>query len=984
LGESRKRFKAGDCTGTIPKEPWAGKVTGISDCAFDIRQHASLLDIQSSMPPRPKQPTELQIHTGSIKLSGYISELWKNVEWRLSKFLFDDKDVLLRRPLKELTTPDFEGPTGSKGWCPTAFAARWEMASCQTSLQSNGIYEALITLWQFDVAQHLFDGIDLGLELVGWKQYLACMDLWSHGRLVSSNRTANKTRYIYQGFVPTAVKSPVFIAQMIKNKTPVFKALPACGGFAQMWSLIGSLDEALVAHQKDPSNDHRIRVLRLFEASVNVPCRMRSPLCKTQLMLDQLSVQDAIRIQKVAAGAASFHTFALQVLSLPDIKESMTKEKGMTGKDMVTRLNAAGVRWHGKEIDANIAYAIKGVADITAKKECSDAVQFLERVSGAVMESAVKVARVFQTLNKVPPDEKLDHAIALMESIAVQILSGLDPDTFTIQHLVGASSRHTGYIHGIIQTMRFIKWFMDDLMQRALSDNCTTVSVQGVNKINVECISYRKLWTAFAPHRTNDGTTECNTFADDTTAKFDIWKDKLELDGDREAAKLIYKAMTFQFHDEFLLIAASGTTMLKYFSEDRESDVKDTEGRTLRGAMRIYRAAIKSAPVAATSATIAVKGGAFTDDQVTALKQKVVKMRRDLVNFSVVDFGSKNVWQKNGGAHKVLAQSSFKKSCGPPGKQNSLLLFNADVFPNKEMFKSKKNIKPVPMAKEVKEAAGWAVSSRLTNSMCLFADGRNHKIRRALEDIIEENQRDEHTHFRGTVLYKQPRRGDPRVPKRQVFAGLHNIEHLVGILPVPRTRMITKRRDHYSACGEKSTFSSSYSEVPSRPWKRLPRLSLEEKEKMTGVKLPTYNQQLFKHLQDGHPLFMQEWKEVELYLAWYIDYGVTHVFDLASGSGAAAMAAAILRIHYDGLAMNKAHKDWLDQILDTAMFSIVVDAKDDAESLRMKSDVSQYFNANIEEARKLLAGSKSASQGDKSDEDSGTDDEDDASDEGSD
>ena len=543
----------------------------------------------------------------------------------------------------------------------------------------------------------------------------------------------------------------------------------------------------------------------------------------------------------------------------------------------------------------------------------------------------------------------------------MQILIGKDPDTFCTKYLVGAT-RHSGYLHGIVATLRFVKWFLDEQMKKALCVDCKTVSVQGLNKITVECSSYRKLWSAFVHHGKND---EGKDFADATSDKFGTWQNQFELDGDKGAAKLIYKAMTFQFQEEFVSIAENSTTMLNYFSGDGGSDAKDTEGKTLRGAMRIYRATFKSAEP--TSATIAVNAGAFNDDQVTTLKKKVVAMRRSLVNFSVVDFHSKDLWKKNGAAQRVLNSSNFKKSNGTPGRKNSLILLNAEVFPDKEVFRSKAN-KPVPMTEAVKEAAGWAVSSRLTNSMCLFTDGRNHKIRRALEDVIEANTTDEHKHFRGHVTYDHPRKGDPRFPRRRIFAGLRNIEHLVGILPVPNTRMLTKRREHYSACGERSTFSSSYTEVPNRPWKRLPRLSLEEKEKIVGGPMPAYKSQLFKHLQDGHPLFMHEYKEVELFIAWYTDYEVTHVFDLASGSGAAAMAAAILQIHYDGLAMNKAHKDWLDLILDQAMFAIVVDAKDDA-SLSLKSDVSQYFNAHIEGARKLLAGSKSSSQSDNGDSD---------------
>ena len=122
-----------------------------------------------------------------------------------------------------------------------------------------------------------------------------------------------------------------------------------------------------------------------------------------------------------------------------------------------------------------------------------------------------------------------------------------------------------------------------------------------------------------------------------------------------------------------------------------------------------------------------------------------------------------------------------------------------------------------------------------------------------------------------------------------------------------------------------------------------------------GITLPAYGEADTAALQNGHPLFLNELWELEMYLALFQDMSVTHVFDMATGSGAAAMAAAILRIQYDGLAMSKDHCDWLDQILNKAMFAIVVDSKNPESFKIKKKELCKYFNANITEARALLA-----------------------------
>ena len=123
---------------------------------------------------------------------------------------------------------------------------------------------------------------------------------------------------------------------------------------------------------------------------------------------------------------------------------------------------------------------------------------------------------------------------------------------------------------------------------------------------------------------------------------------------------------------------------------------------------------------------------------------------------------------------------------------------------------------------------------------------------------------------------------------------------------------------------------------------------------MNGITLPAYGEADTKALQNGHPLFLNELWELEMYLAIYKDMSATHVFDICPGSGAAAMAAAIMGIQYDGIAMSQDHCDWLDQILNKAMFAIVVHSKD-AEALEIKNELNQYFTAHIDEARSLLA-----------------------------
>ena len=53
--------------------------------------------------------------------------------------------------------------------------------------------------------------------------------------------------------------------------------------------------------------------------------------------------------------------------------------------------------------------------------------------------------------------------------------------------------------------------------------------------------------------------------------------------------------------------------------------------------------------------------------------------------------------------------------------------------------------------------------------------------------------------------------------------------------------------------------------------------------------------------------------------------------------------------------MNTNHMNWLERIMDKAVFAIVMD-NDDEESQKIKGDVSNYFASLIQEAREFLSG----------------------------
>ena len=101
---------------------------------------------------------------------------------------------------------------------------------------------------------------------------------------------------------------------------------------------------------------------------------------------------------------------------------------------------------------------------------------------------------------------------------------------------------------------------------------------------------------------------------------------------------------------------------------------------------------------------------------------------------------------------------------------------------------------------------------------------------------------------------------------------------------------------------------------------------------------------------------------MEWYIAFFQDSHATHVFEATPGSGAAACAAAVLDISYEGVAMSAKHADWLDNMMDTAIFAVMrirdiswahsgEITKSDLEAKELQANVLEHFKDLIDRGR---------------------------------
>ena len=106
---------------------------------------------------------------------------------------------------------------------------------------------------------------------------------------------------------------------------------------------------------------------------------------------------------------------------------------------------------------------------------------------------------------------------------------------------------------------------------------------------------------------------------------------------------------------------------------------------------------------------------------------------------------------------------------------------------------------------------------------------------------------------------------------------------------------------------------------------------------------------------NGEPLFWQDLHDVSFFIAFFKTLRVAHVFDLTAGHGSAAIAAVLLGLKYDGVAISDQHLNFLDNLLDSAIWPIIADSTEDKV---FASEVSRCFSSLVEQGRRLLENDK--------------------------
>ena len=145
-----------------------------------------------------------------------------------------------------------------------------------------------------------------------------------------------------------------------------------------------------------------------------------------------------------------------------------------------------------------------------------------------------------------------------------------------------------------------------------------------------------------------------------------------------------------------------------------------------------------------------------------------------------------------------------------------------------------------------------------------------------------------------------------------------------------------------------------------------PLFMLKDRVKILGSSMPESYGQDDKvdayRVKRGVAFQWHETKSVTLWIRLFKDIpGLTHILDFGVGTAAAAIGSWRCGITYEGVCVNKVHKDWLDNLMDNSMFAVVaegVDTKATGNDKDFQAKVHHLFGPQVAEGMRMICAKK--------------------------
>lgn len=335
-------------------------------------------------PKIPKAWANVVSHGESNSCEVYTAELVDSVRHRLCSSLQKLPAVGGMVGKLEQQEPLQISDAGGVGKLQS-FKEHWRWENCKKSLGNNGVYEAPGSLFWLSTSVPTWMGQQLPAANLTYGQVAAGRQMWSEDKFIRSADDPDKRQYFTQGLISSAIVSMQDVPDEEKRG---FSMLPCLCSRAVLIGWYSAMDDALRA-------DATAKVIKLYEAALSMPMRLRVAPSRDQIILDSISYSEELYATK-SASSDSFFDWVEKVVGVFPKEPTFVS---LTGKAVKDRGDKLGITFHGNKVNENIQRALQHAAPFVLNHDVRVAFKAFEDVSDALNDQT-KLSYLMNTASK--------------------------------------------------------------------------------------------------------------------------------------------------------------------------------------------------------------------------------------------------------------------------------------------------------------------------------------------------------------------------------------------------------------------------------------------------------------------------------------------------------------------------------------------------------------------------------------------------------
>ena len=352
-------------------------------------------------------------------------QLLKFLKERKSQFSFPVPDNLLLLAALEIKA----AASGAK---LTSFREVMNFDNLMFSFSQSSVYEGAGTVFMLDFTS------EEDMDPTRPAQLESALYLFSEEvYLLSSNHPPSR-RYSFDVSIPAKVMDVKVAQKKQEGSTAVVMAhpLPAMGGRAVVIAWYGKMAEAL------KSNNENL-VLRLFEAAMSVPIKMRVCPDADSCNLAGLLFAESLFSASGAAGTGAFWAWARKARRMEMVGKALSDNAPVL--QMKAVMKKLGLTYKGKAVSDAHVKALKALEPYLGDEHCNQAYDRTESVCPEIMDPTI-VTRIAQLSSARPhPKDALIFIFACMR--IGRITGSVQAGQYTSDSVTGQEKHKVALVH---------------------------------------------------------------------------------------------------------------------------------------------------------------------------------------------------------------------------------------------------------------------------------------------------------------------------------------------------------------------------------------------------------------------------------------------------------------------------------------------------------------------------------------------------------